>query len=326
MLTVDGEATAHGTFRHEHIVEPWLETLQDIIRATKGSSSQTSLRPRESASVQGNLPQPSEREDTLRGASALHQKTTRVIGSKLDKAPTNNHAQRDSPVEASAITAEWTSPTNGNADQTGVGCRSGLSSTPSLSTDAVSFIEDASWSDTYQLSQQLENEYAALSLQPYSGSLAAESIHTAVGGFHVRPVNEKKVPGIVNTSVDTPITPAMLLPTNVNKQSSTLARRIGKLEQLLTRIQEQGIPAQRDHNEKVKSIYESRLRATTIKPLNMEHFGQLLGELGNISNVVGFVYGLLSWEIFRREEVRLIQEEHQSSKWAAKRVGSELLS
>lgn len=52
----------------------------------------------------------------------------------------------------------------------------------------------------------------------------------------------------------------------------------------------------------------------------MEHLGRLLGELGKLSNALGIIYSLLSWEVYRREEKRLVAEDNLSPKWAAKQV------
>ena len=125
---------------------------------------------------------------------------------------------------------------------------------------------------------------------------------------------------MVHASPDPVTTPTAITPGVIDERTGTLLKRMEKLQSLLKSIQDQDIPVRRDHNEKVNNIYHSHLCSSYIKPASLEHFGQLLGELGNVSNALGIVYGLLSWEVFRREEERLIREESLSPKWAAKRV------
>jgi hypothetical protein len=52
----------------------------------------------------------------------------------------------------------------------------------------------------------------------------------------------------------------------------------------------------------------------------LEQLGYALGELSNRSSLFGFIYGLLSWEVFRRIEERLIQVDGLSPKNAAKHM------
>ncbi|KAI9739230.1 MAG: hypothetical protein M1834_007443 [Cirrosporium novae-zelandiae] len=106
----------------------------------------------------------------------------------------------------------------------------------------------------------------------------------------------------------------------IDQRASTCIERMNKLKRSLESIRQAPVPTMRDHNEKVRSIYTRCKYSSAIVPQSPEEFGQLLGELGGVSSALGVVYGLLSWEVFRREEQRLVREEHLSPRWAAKRV------
>ena len=109
------------------------------------------------------------------------------------------------------------------------------------------------------------------------------------------------------------------IPVSAAEQTHGL-KRSKKLDQLLQRIRDQANPDLVEHNEKVKNLCDSTISFTSVVPATAEQLGHLLGDLGHVSDVLGFMYGLLSWEGFRREERRLITEEGQSARWAAKRV------
>ena len=117
-----------------------------------------------------------------------------------------------------------------------------------------------------------------------------------------------------------PMPSSPTLSQNADKRRLTSNKRMKKLLLLVDSIRDYVIPSQQDHNEKVDKLYSSYVCSLGPEPTSMEQFGQMLGRLGNLSNTLAVVYGLLSWEIFRREEERLVREERQPSNIAAKRV------
>lgn len=96
-------------------------------------------------------------------------------------------------------------------------------------------------------------------------------------------------------------------------------KRMQKLEAQLETIRDSSIPEKDEFNHTVSRLYQHSDASTS--PINsMEQLGHILGRLGNISSVVGIVYSLLSWEIFRWEEDRLIRDEGRPALAAAKQV------
>jgi hypothetical protein len=49
-------------------------------------------------------------------------------------------------------------------------------------------------------------------------------------------------------------------------------------------------------------------------------FAGVLSRLGAFSDMVGNIYGLLSWQIFKTEEDRLVNEEGMSPNFAARQL------
>lgn len=94
-----------------------------------------------------------------------------------------------------------------------------------------------------------------------------------------------------------------------------------KLEVLLAKLRDHAIPDRQEHNEKVQRLYSDQESRAEGGPISFEQFGQLLGRLGDVCNTIGVLYSLLSWEIFRWEEERLVTSENVSELAAAKRVG-----
>lgn len=127
--------------------------------------------------------------------------------------------------------------------------------------------------------------------------------------------------GTVDISTDgSPMPSSPILSEDTDRRRFTSNKRMKKLQSLLACLRDHVIPAQQDHNDKVDKLYSNCVCSPGPVPTSMEQFGQVLGRLGNLSSTLGVVYGLLSWEIFRREEERLVREERQSSNIAAKRV------
>jgi hypothetical protein len=94
-----------------------------------------------------------------------------------------------------------------------------------------------------------------------------------------------------------------------------------RLEVLLAKLRDHAIPDRQEHNEKVQRLYNDQESRAEGGPISFEQFGQLLGRLGDVCNTIGVLYSLLSWEIFRWEEERLVTSENVSELAAAKRVG-----
>ena len=127
--------------------------------------------------------------------------------------------------------------------------------------------------------------------------------------------------GTMDISTDgSPMPSSPILSENTDRRRFTSNKRMKKLQLLLDCLRDHAVPAQQDHNDKVDKLYSNCVCSPGPIPTSMEQFGQVLGRLGNLSNTLGVVYGLLSWEIFRREEERLVEEERLSSNIAAKRV------
>ena len=127
--------------------------------------------------------------------------------------------------------------------------------------------------------------------------------------------------GTIDISTDgSPIPSSPILSENTDRRRFKSNTRMKKLQSLLDCLRDHVVPAQQDHNDKVDKLYSNYVCSPGTVPTSMEQFGQVLGRLGNLSNTLGVVYGLLSWEIFRREEERLVREERQSPNIAAKRV------
>jgi hypothetical protein len=99
-----------------------------------------------------------------------------------------------------------------------------------------------------------------------------------------------------------------------------MVKRMEKTEARLEAINNGYLPSKDDHNHTVRRLYNEPSSASPQPVTSMEHFGRILGQLGNVSSVLGIIYSLLSWEIFRWEEERLIHNEGQALIMAAKRV------
>lgn len=101
-----------------------------------------------------------------------------------------------------------------------------------------------------------------------------------------------------------------------------MAKRANKLKECLKAIEQEYPPDKDGINDTVRQLYNEESAATPTSQVvtSIEQVGSILGQLGNISSKVGIVYNLLSWEVFRWEEQRLVLVEGQSSIVAAKRV------
>lgn len=102
-------------------------------------------------------------------------------------------------------------------------------------------------------------------------------------------------------------------------------KRMKKLQDLLAALFNHPISSVEDHNQQVEGLY-SGPRIPTCPNVSIMQFAEVLGRLGNVSNTVGNVYGLLSWQIFKMEEDRLVHDEGLSPNFAAKQVTSPSIS
>ena len=106
--------------------------------------------------------------------------------------------------------------------------------------------------------------------------------------------------------------------TTMSSPCSTI-KRTQKLEALLEAIKDGDIPDKSEFNDTVRGLYQNS-SVTSQSVTSMEQFGHILGRLGNISSAVGIIYSLLSWEVFRWEEERLVRDERRALLAAAKQV------
>ncbi|MCJ1312674.1 hypothetical protein MMC25_006350 [Agyrium rufum] len=103
----------------------------------------------------------------------------------------------------------------------------------------------------------------------------------------------------------------------------SLAKRTQKLEAQLEAIQDISVPNKDEYNNTIQRLYQhSSTSAQSVT--SMEQFGHILGQLGNISSAVGIIYSLLSWEIFRWEEERLVRDEGKALLVAAKQINDKM--
>lgn len=124
-----------------------------------------------------------------------------------------------------------------------------------------------------------------------------------------------------DTEVNSPLTDSSA----TTSSPCSMIRRTQKLEAQLEAIKDGFIPDKDEFNDTVRRLYQHS--STSLQPLtSMEQFGHILGRLGNISSTVGIIYSLLSWEIFRWEEDRLVRDERRPLLVAAKQVRSRITS
>lgn len=111
-------------------------------------------------------------------------------------------------------------------------------------------------------------------------------------------------------------------PNSTQKIPASLeTKRSNKLHRLLETLRNSTPPPLREHNELVSRIYDTiRSGPPEWQDLPLVQFAAVLGRICNMTTNVGFVYGLLSWEVFRREEERLLQTEKLSSIAASRAI------
>ena len=99
----------------------------------------------------------------------------------------------------------------------------------------------------------------------------------------------------------------------------SMIKRTQKLEAKLKAIKDNIIPDRNEFNDTIRRLYQHS-SASSQAVTSMEQFGNLLGRLGSVSSAVGMIYSLLSWEVFRWEEKRLVRDEGRARLVAAKQV------
>ena len=163
---------------------------------------------------------------------------------------------------------------------------------------------------------QSQRAHRSIAFSPTQSSEASVDV-----GVDVLGSGSNTLAGTIDISTDgSPVPSSPILSENTDRRRFKSNTRMKKLQSLLDCLRDHVVPAQQDHNDKVDKLYSNYVCSPGTVPTSMEQFGQVLGRLGNLSNTLGVVYGLLSWEIFRREEERLVREERQSPNMAAKRV------
>ncbi|KAB8237114.1 uncharacterized protein BDW43DRAFT_307398 [Aspergillus alliaceus] len=111
---------------------------------------------------------------------------------------------------------------------------------------------------------------------------------------------------------------------SVQKRPNWSSKRMTKLQNLLSAIRNHSVPTMEEHNGQVDGLYNGSYIPVSLPGMPIMQFAGVLSRLGSVSNTLGFVYGMLSWEIFMREEERLIREEHISVVLAAKQVNRKM--
>ncbi|OCL13961.1 hypothetical protein AOQ84DRAFT_359334 [Glonium stellatum] len=110
------------------------------------------------------------------------------------------------------------------------------------------------------------------------------------------------------------------------KDISLRTKRMKKLVTLLETIRTSPIINTQEHNEKVERLYNRRnLNPYYGHTMSLTCFAAVLEKFCDSSSTISFVYGLLSWEIFRQEEERLAREENLSAIAASKAANKQMV-
>ncbi|GAM43358.1 hypothetical protein TCE0_047r18101 [Talaromyces pinophilus] len=97
------------------------------------------------------------------------------------------------------------------------------------------------------------------------------------------------------------------------------AKRMKKLDSMFTGLRTFPVSALEHHNQQVDGLYNGP-KFTSCPDSSIMQFAGVLSRLGAFSDMVGNIYGLLSWQIFKTEEDRLVNEEGMSPNFAAKQL------
>lgn len=106
-------------------------------------------------------------------------------------------------------------------------------------------------------------------------------------------------------------------------KSDLRLKRMKKLQDLLAALFNHPISSVEDHNQQVEKLYSGPQIPACLNVPIMQ-FAEVLRRLGNVSNSVGNIYGLLGWQIFKMEEDRLVHDKGLSPNFAAKQVTTPL--
>lgn len=120
-----------------------------------------------------------------------------------------------------------------------------------------------------------------------------------------------------------PPTPQRLVGTDTEQPTTTMsvlsAKRMKKLDSMFTGLRSVPVSALEYHNQQVDGLYNGS-KFTSCPNSSIMQFAGVLSRLGAFSDTIGNIYGLLSWQIFKMEEDRLVNEEGMSPNFAAKQV------
>ena len=323
VLVTNGTPFARKTFQGRQCVKPWIEALQAIAKATRGAGEQTA---RGLTALEQNKPHSNTSKPQIHIDLPSRKKKQRCLESQKLLSGSVDVAEG-----TAGPTQEFLSDSTVTSDSDD----SGVSATMTVQCNAGRKLGIGIWPAT-DLNQQVMSRISTR--RSSSTSIRPSTAETSRSSFSAHSkIQPTPACSRSSTSADSGSdvqrhshlprsSPTMKEPATSSIQPSSpstmpnFEKRMKKLELLIEDIRCHPVPALKDHNERVRNIYNSRICSPDMVPVSMEHFGQLLGELGNTSCVLGVVYGLLSWEVFRREESRLMEEENQSARWAAKRV------
>lgn len=140
-------------------------------------------------------------------------------------------------------------------------------------------------------------------------ALASPSTSRSIEQSHISP----------NIARDTEVNSPLLDSSATTSGPCSMIKRTQKLKAQLKAIKDDSIPDRNEFNDTVRRLYQHS-SASSQAVTSMEQFGYLLGRLGSVSSAVGMIYSLLSWEIFRWEEERLVRDEGRARLVAAKQV------
>ena len=288
-LVINGEIAAQETFQQAQSTELWAGALRAIAQATKAPSTLVTSMYQNPLSAPGGTSRRSPQE-----MASVHSR--------------QDLQKRRRATESRAVKTERTllNPGSSNAIPPSPSAYSPISRVaqfPSSRHDRIHLPSN---------SEQLKSNAF------YSASDIYQDLVTEDFNFN------EYVPDTASTasaSSENPFTAKLPV---ANGSNDTFTKRLRKLELLIDSIRNYTKPSREEHNQKVLNIYNSHTCAPQLKPTSMEQLGQILGELGKLSNALGIIYSLLSWEVYRREEKRLVSEEKLSPKWAAKQVSKPL--
>ena len=180
----------------------------------------------------------------------------------------------------------------------------------------------------FDFDQQNEQNIGEVSGQPYlpfvqSPDDSACNFPTPPGIFHSPPISNESSEAY-GSSVNSETTSQ--IDDQSGKSISPSAKRMKKLETILSALRVSQTPVLAEHNETVEKLYKrDSLNPSRLQQMSLTRFAAVLDDLGDASSKLGFIYGLLSWQIFRQEEERLTSEEGLSTIAASKAVNKQMV-